>query len=153
MKNDEVAFPPDINEVLPVLSTQNPSAKKSRFEGLAFDQYVANYYVNKIQSCKSRKIKFKLSLTQVKNMLRAKKCPILGIELTHTGCNHPISQQRDSDITIDRINSDGDYETGNVIAMSRKANVAKGAFEGVMGKESIQTFHIFSKFLNQKGFK
>lgn len=99
--------------------------------GLEFDQYVAKYYVHKMQSCASRGIAFKLTLTQVKNMLRAKHCGYTKELLTHTR-----TTQIDSDVTIDRVDCTKPYETGNVIACSYKANRAKNSFESLYRGEA-----------------
>ena len=121
----------------------------NRFEGIEFDKYVATYYCNKIQSSKDRNIAFNLTLNQVKNMLRAKVCPYTGLKLTHRGCNAP--RARHTDVTIDRMDSSKPYETGNVIACSKKANDAKSAFESAFPANAVEMIHQFSKLLHKKG--
>ena len=99
--------------------------------GLEFDQYVVRYYSHKMQSCIARGIPFQLTITQVKNMLRAKRCGYTKELLTHTR-----TTQIDSDVTIDRIDCTKPYQTGNVIACSHKANRAKNSFESLYRGEA-----------------
>lgn len=121
--------------------------------GLEFDQYVVKYYQGKMQSCRTRNIDFKLNLAQVKNLLRAKTCPVLGLAMSHTGANGKGDVQQPHDVTIDRLDSSKPYETGNVIAISKMANSAKNGFECVLGgRDTIKTIHILSKLLKKKGF-
>jgi hypothetical protein len=123
----------------------------SRYKpGIEFDKYVARYYVNKLQQCKDRKIEFKLTLVQVKNMLRAKRCQLTGIELTHN-MMYCSGSQRPTDVTIDRIDCDKPYETGNVIAVAHIANSLKAAFENKPAGVSAKTIHIMSKNLKKRG--
>lgn len=126
----------------------------TRFEnGMDFDRYLVAYYASKITSCNARNIEFKLSLAQVKNMLRAKTCPVLGIPMSHTGAGGHNKGQRPSDVTIDRMDSSRPYETGNVIAISQAANSGKNGFECILGgPKSIEAIHALSKLLKKKGF-
>jgi len=57
------------------------------------------------------------------NFLRAidvERCPVLRTSLTHGEC-------ADTDWSVDRLNNDGAYAPGNIVVMSTRANVAKGA--------------------------
>lgn len=98
-----------------------------KFTNTEFELFVAQYYQNKVDSCKDRKIEWKLSLISVRNLLRTKKCPWTGIVLTiPRGKGKP---QLSTDITIDRIDNTRGYVPGNVIAVSRVANNFKSIFE------------------------
>lgn len=121
--------------------------------GPEFDAYVARYYTNKINDAKTRNIPFSLTFTQVKNMLRAKKCQLTGIDLTHTGALNGIATQRLTDVTIDRIDNSKGYEKGNVLAASHMANQIKNGFEMKCGKRAIITIHTMSKALKKRGFE
>lgn len=121
--------------------------------GIEFDTYVAEYYVRKIQQCKDRRIKFDLTLTQVKNLLRAQKCQLTNTELTHTNAGVEVKklQQRPTDVTIDRIDSSKPYEKGNVMAVAKFANQLKGDFENTCGKNAYKMLHLMSKNLKRRG--
>ena len=81
------------------------------------DKNVCQRYLSTIESAQARNIKFELSLTAYKNLLRRKYCPYTGEKLTVTG-NKP-------NISIDRINNSKGYIPGNVIACSKYANSKK----------------------------
>lgn len=103
----------------------------NRFSGLDFDVYVARYYTNKVKNSRSEGHEFHLSLTQVKNMLRAKRCQLSGVELTHgaggEGTKSPV--RRFTDVTIDRIDNTKPYVSGNVMAVCYGVNTFKGVLE------------------------
>lgn len=111
-----------------------------------FDKMVAQYYVNKVQSCRTREIEFNLTFTQVKNMLRAKKCQYTGVTLTKS----TSSSQLPTDVTIERIDPSKAYETGNVCAVSYAANQAKSAFDKIYGKDSYKMFLLMAKNMKSK---
>lgn len=121
--------------------------------GFEFDSYVARYYVQKLQQCKDRGIAFNLTLTQVKNMLRAKHCQLTGVALTHTNAGKSVKEarQRPTDVTIDRLDSSKPYEKGNVAAVAHFANSLKGAFEGACGRNAYAMLHTMSKNLKKRG--
>ncbi|WP_407305394.1 hypothetical protein [Acinetobacter sp.] len=125
-------------------------AGKTLRDRLEFDRFVVQYYTNKLTSCKARGIAFNLTFLQVKNLLRAKKCQYTGILLTHT--NGP-NGQRDTDLTIERIDNNRPYETGNVCAVSFAANQAKSAFDAKFGKDAVTMIHKMSKALKKRGIK
>lgn len=97
-----------------------------KFSNAEFELFVANYYTNKVQSCKDRGIEWKLSLISVRNLLRTERCPYSGIKLTMPRSG---KQALSSDITIDRIDNKRPYEPGNVMAVSNKINNLKSIFE------------------------
>jgi hypothetical protein len=139
-------------------------SSKDRYEGLEFDEYVARFYLNKIKSSKDRKLEFSLTLTEVKNILRAKYCQLTGVPLTHTGASDSTSnsmsssgQQRYSDLTIDRIDNNLGYVKGNVLACCYGANHIKSLIEGnlhlvSMGMTPVEFIHTISYNLSKRGF-
>lgn len=98
-----------------------------KFTNEEFELFVAQYYQGKTESCKARKIEWKLSLISVRNLLRTKKCPWTGITLTVPRGNGKPNLS--TDITIDRIDNTKGYVPGNVIAVSTVANNFKSIFE------------------------
>lgn len=98
-----------------------------KFTNEEFELFVAQYYQGKTESCKARKIEWKLSLISVRNLLRTKKCPWTGIALTVPRGNGKPNLS--TDITIDRIDNTKGYVPGNVIAVSTVANNFKSIFE------------------------
>lgn len=123
-------------------------AGKSLIDRLEFDRFVVQYYQNKLTSCKARGIAFNLTFLQVKNLLRAKKCQYTGVELTHT---QGPSGQRGTDLTIERIDNNRPYETGNVCAVSFDANQAKSSFDARYGADAVKMIHLMSKNLKKRG--
>ena len=121
-----------------------------RHEGLDFDRYVANYYVRKISQCRERGIEFKLSLTQVRNMLRAKRCQLTGVYLTHRNAGGYTENARATDVTIDRLDCSKPYEKGNVLAVAHYANQLKSSVEN-KGFTSVKAIHLMSYNLKKRG--
>ena len=111
-----------------------------------FDKMCVTYYANKVQSCGQRGISFNLTFTQVKNMLRAKRCQYTGVTLTKSNS----STQKPTDVTIERINPKKPYETGNVCAVSYAANQAKANFDRVYGSESAKMLSMISKSITKR---
>jgi hypothetical protein len=98
-------------------------------------------------SSKARGIAFNLTLTQVKNMLRAKKCQYTGIDLTHVAKG---GIQSPTDVTIERIDPSCPYETGNVCAISFAANQAKSMFDAQFGKNSVAMLVKMAKEISKR---
>lgn len=122
--------------------------------GIEFDKYATRYYCSKQQQCKERGIDFNLTFTQVKNMLRAKRCQLTGVDLTHTNAGKKLAEsvQRPTDVTIDRLDNNKPYETGNVIAAAHFANHFKGILEKDCGSNAANVLHNMSKNLKKRGF-
>ena len=116
---------------------------------IEFDKMCVTYYANKLQSCGQRGIEFNLTFTQVKNMLRAKKCQYTGVSLT----KHKSSVQKPTDVTIERINPNKPYETGNVCAVSYAANQAKANFDRFYGADSAKMLTMVSKSISKRSKK
>lgn len=77
------------------------------------DNATAVRYIQIRDRCRSKGIKFDLTLVQIKNMLRAKKCQLSGM---------PINGLP----SIDRLDPSKGYVTGNVVAADRGFNSRKG---------------------------
>lgn len=90
------------------------------------DLQIAQKYISKAQRAKSSGIEFDLSFTTFKNMMRAKRCGYTGIELTEKRPNKKI---RTTDRTIDRIDNNLGYISGNVVAVCNSANQIKSIWE------------------------
>ena len=109
----------------------------------AFELFVASYYANKVESCKKRGIDFKLNLVSVRNLLRTRKCPYTGVELTVPRMGKPCLS---TDITSDRIDNTKPYVKGNVMAVSKKMNNLKSIFENPeYGMDFEQAAKVMSK--------
>lgn len=69
------------------------------------------------QSAHSRGKSFNLSLTSVRNLLRAKKCYFTGVPLTP------------ANMTVDRLDASKGYIIGNVVACDATFNRLKGSYD------------------------
>ncbi len=110
-----------------------------------FDMYVAQFMVNKKNSCMERGISFKLNFTSCKNLLKAKKCHYTGVTLVRGN-----SQSNDPNyLTIDRIDSSKPYEKGNVVACSLAANRLKNQVEKYNDLTMTQAMKLFKKVVDR----
>ena len=89
-------------------------ASKPRFT----THQLAELLTRKIQSCKDRKIKFTLTLTEYERLMKTRKCYYTDVLMN----GDPKSPHR---VTLDRINPDLPYQKGNVVACSTVANAGK----------------------------
>lgn len=105
-------------------STVKP-LQPGRRTGVDFSEWVAKSYLSKKHDAKQRGIEFSLTLVEFTNMLRAKRCQLTGIPLTH----RLGSIQKSTDVTVDRKDSTKGYVKGNVHAVCYAANTFKGRFE------------------------
>ncbi len=83
---------------------------------------VARKYIEKMQNAKNRGVEFDLTLTSMKNLVKAKRCYYTGVELT-VGTGLP------TDMSIDRVDNSLGYVKGNVVACCQGANRIKGLME------------------------
>lgn len=86
------------------------------------DTIIARKYLSKVENAKSRGLEFKLSFVAYKNLVRAKKCFYTGIELSDV---EGAADQR----TIDRVNPNKGYVSGNVVVCCAGMNRMKGQME------------------------
>lgn len=91
---------------------------------LAFERLVIKKFNDKVVNSRERNIEWSLTLTSVRNLLKAKKCYYTGIALT-------LEPGRPSSLSIDRIDSTKGYVKGNVVACSVYANSMKSAAENL----------------------
>lgn len=89
------------------------------------DEEVAKKYINKIQNCKQSSTVFSLSFFEFKRLITATRCKYTGVSLTNTQGVKQIA----TDVTIDRVNNNVGYVTGNVVACCYGYNKFKAAIE------------------------
>lgn len=85
--------------------------------GKSFDEVLAFKYLNKLENAKLKGHEFTLSLTSMKNMLKAKKCYYTGLPLTL------------DTVTIDRVDNSKGYIRGNCVSCHTVVNNFKGLIE------------------------
>lgn len=104
---------------------------------VAFDKWVAKKYLMKIKNAEDRGLEFSLTLTSIKNILRAKKCYYTGLPLTP------------ETVTIDRVDSSIGYCIGNTVACHTKINNLKAVFEGEGTINDKQLKVFLTKWINR----
>lgn len=77
------------------------------------DLALARAYVNKANSCKSRKISFDLSLRRYRQLRRTRRCFYTGVELTP------------DNFSLDRIDAGVGYTDSNTVACDLEFNQRK----------------------------
>ena len=83
------------------------------------DERVAKRYLSTQQSAESRGLEFNLTLTCVKNLLRAKRCKYTRKLLT-------FDVDSPNQLTFDRLDNTLGYVIGNVVACTKEFNQKKG---------------------------
>ena len=83
---------------------------------MPFDTYVATKYLGKLQSAMTRGIEFKLTLDDMKRLLKQKKCYYSGATMTTDG---------DLRVSLDRKDSKLGYTKDNTVACCVLANSLK----------------------------
>ena len=83
---------------------------------MPFETFVAIKYLSKQTNAVKRGIVYTLTLTDMKSLLKKKKCFYSGIELQLKGDHH---------LTLDRIDATKGYENGNVVVCSDVVNEIK----------------------------
>lgn len=114
----------------------------------AFELYVARKFCSKAQNAKDRGLEFTITLTSMRNILKAKKCFYTGLPLT---LPDPAmdGRLRPTDLTIDRIDATKGYVPGNVVACCHAANSLKERAEGA-GVEGLKLAQkILGKAINR----
>lgn len=81
------------------------------------DDKIVQVYTRKRDNAKDKGIEFTLSLSSIRNLLRAKRCHFSGLPLTETS------------FSIDRIDNSKGYIKGNVAACHCTFNMLKGQIE------------------------
>lgn len=108
-----------------------------KFVSVEFENFVADFYKSKAKSAEDRGLEWGLSIVSLRNMLRSKRCPYTGVEMTIPRSSHP----RPTDLTIDRISNLKGYVPGNVMAISRASNNFKSIFENPQYPMDMATAH------------
>jgi len=85
---------------------------------MTIDTLIAKKYLALMTSANSRNIEFDLTLADVRKLLTVKKCYYSGVILTD-------EIDSDNQRSVDRIDNDKGYITGNVVACSRYLNRIK----------------------------
>tara|TARA_R110002126_G_scaffold104356_3_gene237844 strand:+ start:630 stop:1136 length:507 start_codon:yes stop_codon:yes gene_type:complete len=98
------------------------------------DEILCRKYLNKLSNARTRGIEFELSLTSLKNIMRAKKCYYSGVALNLDNS------------TIDRVDSSLGYIKGNVVACHTEVNSLKSIFENKCPLESRQLKRMLIKW-------
>lgn len=119
----------------------------NRHTGIAFENYVAKYYTNKVKHCKDENREFTLTLPDVRRLLSQKFCSYTGLPMTHqfVGSIEP----RYSDVTIDRIDNTKGYVRGNVKAVAKGINELKSIAECPTNDLSIKHLTNFTRNINK----
>lgn len=86
-----------------------------------------------------------MSLTSLKNILRAEKCYYTGIKLQVP----TRGVDRIDDMSIDRIDASLPYQKGNVVACCRWANGLKNVIESQQSKNNILSFKAAEKVMKK----
>lgn len=84
------------------------------------DERTARKFLALQKSAEKRDLDFDLTLTGVKNLLKAKRCRYTGAELT-------FELGEPNQFSVDRVDNSKGYVTGNVVACSREFNEKKGS--------------------------
>lgn len=114
--------------------------------GLDFEHYVAKRYIEKIENANQRNIKFELSLVSFRNLMKAKKCYYTGIPLVIGSSEIKQGNVPDNYLTLERVDPNKGYVSGNVRAVSHIANQLKAIVEY---KTDIASYKHFEKMFNK----
>jgi hypothetical protein len=101
------------------ISIEEPSKSKPYEKPTDYD--VASKFLSLYGNAKTRDKEFGLTLTDVRRLLTKKRCEYTGVELTKATTALPTATDR----TIDRLDAEIGYVTGNVFAVSHSANSLK----------------------------
>lgn len=126
-----------------VIAANNPS---SSVDEPWTEHRIDNFYRNKINSCRARKIEFLLSRQDVIELLKVEHCAYTGVKLTRTGSNNI---RRPTDLTLERVDCEKGYTVDNTISVCYAANNIKAFFETEFRKDSVQVLHKISASLKK----
>lgn len=115
-----------------------------------FNYRLCKKYMNLKQSADSRGKSFALSISDVRRLLKVKKCQYTGVTMTEASDLNPISTDR----TIDRLDHNKGYIPGNVFAVCHVANKAKNdILENSETKVNIDFAITLLSNIKARGFK
>ena len=83
------------------------------------DHRAAKKYVALLDSSQKRGIEFDLPLMSLLNLYKAKRCYYTGVSLT-------LQPNKPNSLTLDRVDNNKGYVSGNVVACSNTFNNMKG---------------------------
>lgn len=102
------------------------------------DREIAKRYINKINDANQRDIEFDLSLRAFINIFKSKKCQLTGMPLTA------------ETITIDRIDNNLGYISGNVMAVHSTVNALKAIIENPNNRLTFNNVRKMLKVLEKR---
>ena len=103
------------------------------------DEQVAIKYLQLIKSARNRNKEFSLTLSDVRKLLRIKKCHYTGVAFG----------ENDNAMTVDRIDSAKGYVKGNVVACTYWANQAKNAVYELPNGLAVNRTKEFQSLINK----
>lgn len=118
-------------------SSEAQLEKISRYQGTDFEEYVAQYYLNKVRGSFTRGIEFKLTITEVRTLLNKKTCAYSGLKMSHVGAGVKQEKIRYSDLTLERVDNKLGYVKGNVVAVCSGFNQLKATFENPLNPANL----------------
>jgi hypothetical protein len=107
---------------------------------------VRNYYQNKKNSSKARKIPFELTIDQMRELWKVDTCAYTGLKLTHA----TEAKQKPTDFTLERVDCSKGYTMENTIVVCYAANAVKAAIEVYFREKSVDVIHSMSKTLKER---
>lgn len=119
----------------------------NRHTGIDFENYVAKFYSNKVNSCQQDGKVFTLTLPEVRRLLSQKFCAYTKLPLTHQYVGSQNS--RYADLTLDRIDNSQGYVRGNVKAVAKGINELKSIAENPSNDLSLKHLANMSKSLTK----
>jgi histidinol phosphatase-like enzyme len=134
------------NPVIVNIGTHKKSNKPKATFTVAPVTSLTKFYNNKINSCKSRKIEFKLTKAQVGELLKVEYCAYTGIKLTRTGSDNV---RKPTDLTLERVDCEEGYTMKNTIVVCYAANSVKAALETNFRSEANSVIHGISETLKR----
>lgn len=110
-------------------TTPTTLVKYSDMTGVELDLEVAKKYHQLYRSASDRGLDFNLSLSDVKALLRRKRCAYSGKEMVKGLVVQRGRGQSPNALTIDRKNPNMGYVKGNVVSCTHIANQLKNTLE------------------------
>lgn len=123
----------------------------AREEAMSFSKAACQYYVNKLNSCSTKGIEFKLTADEVFEILRAETCAYSGTKFSPFGRidrNANNGRMTATEVTLERINPCVGYIPGNVVAVTNASNGQKSNLDQFV-KESHITDEMKIKLLRK----
>lgn len=97
-------------------SDTHPSSDIVKSSSVPFDTYLALKYISKQQNAIQRGLEFTLTLSDMKRLIKTKRCHFSGVSLELEG---------DLKLTLDRIDSNKGYTASNTVACTKVVNDIK----------------------------